>query len=374
MTLSKGVRLTLTNMPLQPLVDFIQDHFADFRGFPDPNQQSGSNQLQASDNLKTVPVAPRPPVPDWIVQPAPDALIFPSEPASWRIEGSITMPRPPANIGHWGPDVLAFYLPFHFYQSNWGTYLLASGVVYVASVLKGGTLLPGDEPFLDRAETLLQEHELFHFAAEVACSRAEIIAKGPLYSTYFSHFFGAPHEEALANARTFNRIVNSQTPQLKTRISSWMKKQGVGYRDFDKWIKPLSFHQGGLRATTFMTEPLPPIGSLVGPADFLFHGVDRYSVPPFRVNDLAHGAVGLLRPFPKEFGMQLFTHSNDHPPPHIHIQCPPGARDTRYRWPELTPLKGDPLLSKAGERKLREYMKAHRQEISKRLQDIYESK
>jgi hypothetical protein len=136
-----------------------------------------------------------------------------------------------------------------------------------------------------------------------------------------------------------------------------MKKQGVGYRDFDNWIRPLSFHQGTLRAATFMTEPVPPAGTILGPGDFLFHSINRYSVLPVRVNDLSHGPVGLLRSFPKHSDIQLFTHSNDHPLPHVHIQCPPGTRETRYQWPELSPLKGDHSLSKAGERRLRQNVK-----------------
>lgn len=358
-------------MPLAPLVDFIQTHFADFRGLPDPSQQTGLNQPQSADNPDVSVTAARPPVPDWIT---PDGLIFPNEHVTWKIDGPISSPQPPAGFSNWGVDVLAFYLPFHFYESNWGTYLLASGIVYVASVLKGGSLVPGDESLLKRAEILLQEHEGFHFAAEVACSRAEIIAKRPLYTGYFSHAVGSPHEEALANARAFVRALGSQPSGLKSRTSSWMKNQGVGYRDFDKWTKPLSFHQGTLTATKFMTEPQPPIGSLVGPADFLFHDIRRYSVAPFIVDDLRHGSVGLLRPFRKDFGLQVFTHSNDHPPPHVHIQRPPGSRDVRYLWPELTPLKGEPPLAKSGEKALREYTAVYGNEIEKRIQEIYPRK
>ena len=360
-------------MPLEPLVEFIQNHFADFRGLPDPNQQTGLNQLQSDDPEPPVS-SRRPPVPDWIVSATPEGLIYPNEPVIWKIDGPIPLPRPPSDLPNWGIDVLAFYLPFHFYESTWGTYLLASGIVYVASVLKGSSLVPGDEGLLKRAEMLLQEHELFHFAAEVACSRAEIIAKRSFYTAYFSHAFGAPHEEALANARAFVRGVSAQPSVIQNRISAWMKNQGVGYREFDKWIKPLSFHEGTLRAARFMTEPQPPTGSLVGPADFLFHDVRRYSVSPFIVNDLSHGSVGLLRPFPKQFGIQVFTHSNDHRPPHVHIQHPPGARLVSYRWPELTPLKGEPALSKSGKKALSAYVAVHGNEIEKRIQEIYRRK
>jgi hypothetical protein len=166
-------------MPLQPLIDFAQNHFADFRGIPDPGQPSELNDSVHPDNPGLESTNGRPPIPEWIVQPSQDALIFPNERASWRIEGPVRTPTPPRNVGDWGPDVLAFYLPFHFYKTNWGTYLLASGIVYLASVLKGSALIVGDESFLNRAEALLQEHERFHFAAEVACSRAEVIANSP---------------------------------------------------------------------------------------------------------------------------------------------------------------------------------------------------
>ena len=213
-------------MPSAPLVDFIQTHFAHSRGLADPSQQTGLNQPQSADN----PDCSRSPQRVLRCQTGSrqTVWIFPNEHVTWKIDGPISSPQPPAGFSNWGVDVLAFYLPFHFYESNWGTYLLASGIVYVASVLKGGSLVPGDESLLKRAEILLQEHEGFHFAAEVACSRAEIIAKRPLYTGYFSHAVGSPHEQAFANARAFVRALGSQPSGLKSRTSSVDEKSRCG--------------------------------------------------------------------------------------------------------------------------------------------------
>ena len=112
-------------MPLAPLVDFIQTHFADFRGLPDPSQQTGLNQPQSADNPDVSVTAARPPVPDWIT---PDGLIFPNEHVTWKIDGPISSPQPPAGFSNWGVDVLAFYLCF-ISTKVMGIYLLASGIV-----------------------------------------------------------------------------------------------------------------------------------------------------------------------------------------------------------------------------------------------------
>ena len=73
--------------------------------------------------------------------------------------------------------------------------------MYLAEFLKGELLLDGDEQYLDFAEKILLEHEWHHAATEIACTRAELIARKSLYGPYFAHSAAAELEEALANAK-----------------------------------------------------------------------------------------------------------------------------------------------------------------------------
>ena len=59
--------------------------------------------------------------------------------------------------------------------------------------------------------------------------------------------------------------------------------------------------------------------------------------------------------------------SNDHKPPHIHIECPPGTPRTRYHWPELTPLRDDRPLRAAEEKRLRKYLEVHGPAIDRKI-------
>ena len=44
---------------------------------------------------------------------------------------------------------------------------------------------------------------------------------------------------------------------------------------------------------------------------------------------------------------------------------------TRYRWPELVPVKGESALPRAGEKRLRAYLEIYGQEIDERVRAVY---
>ena len=126
----------------------------------------------------------------------------------------------------YGADALAYYLPFHFYAEEWGIYLFTSGTVYLAAVLKGAALVPGDEHYLDMAEKILLDHELLHACTEIACTRAELMSRSPLYVPYFEDPEAGEHEEAIANAHALLAIDNKRMSP-KCRViwkSGWMDK------------------------------------------------------------------------------------------------------------------------------------------------------
>lgn len=162
-------------MSLTKLVQFAQENFA---AAPDVSDAWANGATRDSDFVTLAPPRrPRSPVPDWIrdrrrEQDLPGDISHP-----WRIEGPLPRSQPPPDVDVVGPDALAFYIPFHFYRQGWGIFIRMSGVVYLASILKGGELGPGDERFLNVAEAFLHEHELFHSAVEIASTRAELLAR-----------------------------------------------------------------------------------------------------------------------------------------------------------------------------------------------------
>src|ERR1700694_773892 len=122
-------------MSLRTLVAFAQEHFGAFAG-------AGIN-VNPKEGLNTN-TSPRPPLPTWIGQSddrdVPLGVDYP-----WRIEGPINPQQPPPNVESFGADALAFWVPFHFYLERWGIFVRTSGVIYLAGILKGNVLVPGDE-------------------------------------------------------------------------------------------------------------------------------------------------------------------------------------------------------------------------------------
>jgi hypothetical protein len=373
-----------TCMSVHELIEFVQGNYSS-QGVPkrDPN---GSYD-RAPDDLNAIQ-GERPPVPDWLPEEddasvipvgGEDALCLEEELPSAGTEGgrasnSVTI------------DTLAYYLPYHFYESRWGIYLKTSGILLVGSLLKDGSLSLGDDDLLQLARRILFEHEFFHFVAETACARAEVVAKTRLYDVYYPHRYAAPHEEALANAHSFRRALVGQPPHIKKIVSTWMDGQGHGYRDYRLWKGRKRFDEGCRRSAHYMLQPLgtvalPSAATRVGrgagsrrgagsvaPADFLFAMPTRRSVPICLVHDDTR--VGILKALPIYAGMRVWAHTREHPPPHFHIYRPPEMHLTRYLWPwrQLTPFPGDYKLSRSEERILRRYLEKHGGKLDEEMQ------
>lgn len=272
----------------------------------------------------------------------------------------VRRPNPPI-------DTLAYYLPFHTHTSNWGIHLRESGVLAVACILKGSRLNPGDSGFIDRGREVLLNHEHFHFQAEVACARAEVVLKLRIYDAYFNDGFATAHEEALANASAY-RGLRREPAVIQDRVSTWMKHQGPGYREFDKWVDSGKFRTGCRRAGQHMLRFGPRPGR-PEPVEFLFDSIGRLKPPINMVLDASLASV--LKPLPKAHGMRVLVHTRDHPPPHIHIEIPPGRAFTRYRWPKLQPLNGDPDLSSDRRKDLDAYLADYGREIDAKVRAVY---
>jgi hypothetical protein len=271
------------------------------------------------------------------------------------------------------PDALAYYLPYHFYRNGvWGIYLRAKGILELAPELKGGFIKHGDDHAIRAAIICLLEHELFHCQTELAATRAEVVARSAVYHSYFFDRHGTFHEEAVANAHA-HREISKTYPAFITTLESWMRGQGPGYSDF-RLYRGRSLGKGRLKCSQHIIRFAPPAAPLPSklPSDFLFRrgGVGKVPVNVVIEPEIARN---LLRPFPKYKGVVVKTHSREHPPPHIHVEIPPGEEKTKIEWPSLEPVKGAPQLSRGERAKLREYLQRFGGEICERLRSVYEN-
>lgn len=347
-------------MPTDPVIEFVQRRFGTDAGLP-------------------TEATARVPIPDWLAGAGDEDTISVEVDDPIRVEGRVPRGPTPAANGTTA-ETLAFYLPFHFYRSKWGIYICASGVWSLARRLAFPKKLP-DLDILRAAYYLLLEHERFHFCAEYAASRIEVVTPQACYSSYFKDKDASFHEEAVANAHTLRALSRKAAAKLVKAASAWMATQPQGYRDFKDWLPP-RFTNGKRRAAVFMSPSslansllLRPVyrGSPAyawHPADFLFLQTTGRQIPIRIVLESSIPWLKVARPFPKDFGLQVYVHSNDHRPHHIHIDCPPGTPRTRYLWPQHSPYPGDPSLSTGEEKRLRKYLKVHGGAIARRVASI----
>jgi hypothetical protein len=362
-------------MSLRALVTFAQNEIShhdmhDDRGRPPlpPLDQRQPAQPPSEDSDS---IAQRTLPPDWIGNPQNDVIKVNGENSSVFTEGDFDSPIAPTGNLMVSPDALAFYLPFHFYRNGvWGIYLKAKGILELAAELKGGPITHGGDDAIRVAVISLFEHELFHCLTELAATRAEVVARYAVYHPYFFDRYAAFHEEAAANAHA-HRKISRKYSAFVTRLEAWMMGQGPGYRDFHRYCGR-SLGKGRLKCSQHIIRFAPPTAPLPSklPSEFLFRSAGAGNVP---VNLVVEPEIGadMLRPFPKRNGVVVKTHSREHPPPHVHVEIPPGREKTRIEWPSLEPLKGDPQLSNSERARLREYLQRFGGEICERLRSIY---
>ena len=372
-------------MAIHELVTAIQALFPPSERIPTPEL---GLSLMSDDLPSDVELIPRSEVPDWL---SPGDGVLVSEDGTLVMEGE----TPPAPTGQpAGIDVLAYYLPFHFYTDRWGIYVRASGIISVASMLASATGKRRSSDFANLAYAILLHHERFHFFSEIACSRAELVLSDERYRHYFHDQGAAVCEEALANAHAFRIALRRQPAAIRQCVEQWMHKQGPGYRDFSRCLAPAVFADWRRTATRHMrntgmngiacgdsalyanrvimrdTVIFRDGRKISLPTEFLYDGLAR-TVAPLRLVLDAPG-VGVLKPFPKYVGLRVQVHSNDHPPPHIHVEMPPGTPFTRLEWPTLDTLTGDPALSRSEQKNLDKYLSKYWDAIDQKIKEVYQ--
>jgi hypothetical protein len=69
--------------------------------------------------------------------------------------------------------------------------------------------------------------------------------------------------------------------------------------------------------------------------------------------------------------MQVSVFSNEHPPPHIHVDFLDSKIPVRVEWPSLQSLKQDRPLSRTERRDLNNYLVLHQPKILKRVRMVF---
>jgi predicted RNA binding protein YcfA (HicA-like mRNA interferase family) len=160
-------------------------------------------------------------------------------------------------------DLLAFYLPFHLFPDDWGIYILASGVRYLARIIRLQSQLEQADALLV-SRLFLYYHELYHHKVEMFVTRLEVPQRQPIYKTrklFEKKRDSEPWptlnltEEALANADAFMRTINqleaiSQTggyPKISTAIvepilAEFIRQNPPGYNQALNYDRPHLFN------------------------------------------------------------------------------------------------------------------------------------
>lgn len=136
-----------------------------------------------------------------------------------------------------GVDALGWYATLHQDAVQWGVYLKAEGVLWLASTV----FLPvARDPVLAVRLALraIHDHELMHFAEDWATAQLELLLDRPVWwpireSAHFDKV--RPSSERLANgymlrrARSLPRILKCRGAY--SALAEWTLGQGEGYRD-----------------------------------------------------------------------------------------------------------------------------------------------
>ncbi|MBK9216306.1 MAG: hypothetical protein IPM59_12035 [Chloracidobacterium sp.] len=283
-------------MSVKETIRFAQENFGSSEGLPDGHERS--------------------PVPDWLDGRAENA--FPIDPAD---DIEIETDDGDGLVGNADKSVfpvidsLAYYLPFHFYKSDWGIYIRAFGIQRLACEL-ASPRRPVGVTALKSAFRILLEHERMHFLCELAASRIEVVVSNATYSPYFRDKSAGEHEEAIANAAALMKS-GTRDAQLKA-AHDFMKRQGSGYSDFDQWLD-VKFPIGKRTAVSNM---LALNNYSNRPGEFLLDLGERYSPPMYIVIDQPAPWLRVIKPFREDHGLQVFVHAgNEHKPPHCPAPC-----------------------------------------------------
>lgn len=182
------------------------------------------------------------------------------------------------------PDLLAYYLPFHFYgPKTWGIYMLESGVVRLATSLSPAAAWP---ELLEAVFLALLVHEQFHASAEAGATRMESLVGREVHRHAASDVRARLREEAMANAQAA-RSIRKAFPHVSPALERLMVQWPEGYRDFARFLGQAD-QSRGFEEVAEEYRRYAGMRSLGGPGGFLFKPLsasDRAYIPTYWVLD-----------------------------------------------------------------------------------------
>lgn len=310
-------------------------------------------------------------------------------------------------------DASAYYLPFHYYRSDWGVYLLASGILdLVGELIRHRLRLKPERWLIGFAARALWLHELFHHRAEIACSRLELPLPAPRagasnYSDYFHDRIGSFYEEAIANAYVARNIERyykdiEETEEFVTARFALLDVMDHQPKPYGLWHQRVGNGPYGRGRDTLINRMFqrwlpssPAPAAILGSALYFGHPHhEAEACPVYMVLDQTGPLIRVGKPFPKFVGLQVFVHSNDHRPPHFHVRDLDSGNETRYLWPpypndagatgallanwdgQTPPLRlypNDPPLPGRKQEHLQEYLAKYRRQMAARVNAVYGS-
>jgi hypothetical protein len=128
------------------LIDAIQVLVTPKEGFPHPSPDVESARSMVDKLPIDIPESwRRSPIPDWIGREPRDAERIGTTNFPFLLEGEARAPEVEHATADTVPmsneaaafDVWAYYVPFHFYRTRWGIYVLESGVCKLSAILAG---------------------------------------------------------------------------------------------------------------------------------------------------------------------------------------------------------------------------------------------
>ena len=200
-------------------------------------------------------------------------------------------------------------------------------------------------------------------------------------------------EESLANAKAYQSLgrqilrIASQSAidQFKSFLATWMKRQPPGYRDYDQWKGRMGVTNGEAAIKEHLHQSLEhwrlnygikghwrrsKTHNYIDVLD-LFRDAEYSKISVTRILDARLPGLGSVREFPKAYGLQVSVFSNDHPPPHVHVDFLDGKPKLRVAWPSLQSLSNARPLSRSERSNLSEYLNLHGQNILRKLRIIF---
>ncbi len=200
----------------------FEDRFRDqFSDFDDVKPKEGEDLKESEDSLKDISKRLRETL---------DAGDYPGSPHDGFSEADVS------------PEVMAFYLPFHYFSPKiWGIYLIAEGVMFLRDCL---LLTTGNSFTRSEAERLAKAflfyHESYHNKVEIFSTKMEISVRKPFYTSGQLALSRAPchkdwfHEESLANYFAVQSA--SDYFRKNIRMSNSIKDKKEAINALEEWI------------------------------------------------------------------------------------------------------------------------------------------